>query len=138
VHGSEKDMRRLLADPGRLCVYPLKWAVKAGNIDAVRVLLEDGRYNPSKNCCDSVFDALQCEDDHILRLLFKDSRVYRYRNWLKKHKGNRPCPGFVSFLQRERVGQSLCVTWVGIQVGQGWKDLSCDILVQYIGSLYET
>jgi hypothetical protein len=141
AYGSAEDMQRLLADPTKdpkgPYTHPVMWAIEADNTEALRVLLEDGRDDPSKEHCCNVLLASRYRNDEILRLLYADPRVYRKRRWLIGKRRDF-FPAFVLFLQREQIRQSLCVAWIGTQVCHGWKDLMCDILVQYIGAQYET
>jgi hypothetical protein len=149
AYGSAEDMQRLLADPTKdpkgSYTHPVYWAIEAENVEVLRVLLEDGRDDPSKEQCYNFSHAIRYRNDDITRIMYADVRVYS-KYFLRPYKRDRrlyrrKTPANTQlglFLERERIRQSLCVAWFGAQVGHGWKDLMCDILVQYIGAQYET
>lgn len=83
VVGSVKILKLLLAqpdgDPTLTVPYiegdSLAQAIEAGEIESVRILLEDGRCNPSADSNKLLEHALINEQDEIIALLLADERV---------------------------------------------------------------
>lgn len=140
AYGSAKDMQELLSDrtkrPRGPYTHPVMWAIEAGNAEALSVLLADGRDDPSKDGCYNLAVALGYDNDTVTRKIYGDVRVQRcfaHRNPRQRRRIRYVIPTRLeSFLLRERNRQALCVAWIGTHVGDGWKDLTCDIIIQYI------
>jgi hypothetical protein len=126
-YGKAEDMQAILANtsskPEDGYQRPIDWSVQMKNPEVLRVLLAaDKRTGPFET------PALT-NHTHILRILLADGRFLLQNAHYHMQ--------IIRFIKEERIRQSSVVAWIGTQIGHGWKDLMCDIFVQYTGALYE-
>jgi hypothetical protein len=128
-YGTAATVRAQLAKTRVNCWnYYLEYA---RNVDIALALLDDPRIRLTYN---ALFKAIQSENDDMIRVLLADDRVERLLTYSSFRPENIPGTQLHAFLQRERIRQSLVLAWIGTELGQGWKDIMCDVVVKYIGS----
>jgi hypothetical protein len=131
--GTAKDMQELLERTKHRILPPYYFAcaIRSRNIEMIRVLMNDGRVAVTGY---AVNQALFQEDDDVLRLILPEPTwVLPY--FTEETPARRR---LYKYINDERIRQSLVLAWIGTELGQGWKDIMCDIVVKYIGALYET
>lgn len=135
-YGRAEDMRVLLenphVDPNTGYQRPVEWAAASGNVDVLRVLLSCKRVCPKQNRY-ALETALREQMYDAVRMLLAVPDYERYGRHMNYNGDTR----LWLFIQKEHANIALVVRWIGIEVGNGWKDLMCDVFVSYIGVLYE-